>query len=75
MPGLFSFSDGVKYLLCVIDVCTKYACYKPLKDKKPKAVVLYGFVEMVNEPNCKPNKLWVDWGREFYNSLIQMKVE
>ena len=53
---------------CLHRICL---CYKPLKDKKPKAVVLYGFVEMVNESNCKPNKLWVDRGREFYNNLIQ----
>ena len=30
---------GVKYLLCVIGVFTKYAWVKPLKDKKSKIVV------------------------------------
>ena len=33
--------------------------------------VLNGFIEIVNESNHKPNKLWVDQGREFYNKLIQ----
>ena len=28
-------------------------------------------MEIVNESNCKPNKLWVDRGREFYNKLMQ----
>ena len=28
-------------------------------------------MEIVNESNCKPNKLWVDQGREFYNKLVQ----
>ena len=51
-------------LLCVIDVFTKYAWVKPLKDKKGKAV-LNAFIELVNESNHKPNKLWVDEGREF----------
>ena len=27
--------------------------------------------EIVNESNRKPNKLWVDQGREFYNKLMQ----
>ena len=41
-----------------------------MKDKKGKAV-LHAFIEIVNESNRKPNKLWVDQGREFYNKLMQ----
>ena len=29
------------------------------------------FIETVNESNRKPNKLWVDQGREFRNKLMQ----
>ena len=36
MGSLFSKNKNVKYLLCVIDVLTKYAWVKPLKDKKGK---------------------------------------
>ena len=64
------FKDNItciKYLLCVIDVFTKYAWIKPSKDKKTKTVP-NGFAEIVNEPKCK---LWVVQGREFYNSLVQ----
>ena len=39
-------------------------------DKTGKAV-LNTFIEIVNESNRKPNKLWVDQGREFYNKLMQ----
>ena len=28
-------------------------------------------LKIVNESNRKPNKLWVDQGRQFYNKLIQ----
>ena len=42
----------------------------PLKDQKGKTV-LYAFVEIVNESNRQPNKLWVDLGREFHNKLMQ----
>ena len=54
----------------MIDVFTKYACVKPLKDKKCKTD-LNGFIEIVNKSNRKPNKLWVVQGREFYNKLMQ----
>ena len=36
MGSLSSHSRSAKYLLCVIDVFTKYAWVKPLKDKKAK---------------------------------------
>ena len=38
--------------------------------QKGKAV-LNALIEIVNESNHKPNKLWIDEGREFYNKLIQ----
>ena len=28
-------------------------------------------MEIVNRSNRKPNKLWVDQGREFYNKLMK----
>ena len=54
MGSLSSFNSGLKYLLCVIDVFTKYAWVKPLKDKKSK-IVLHGFIEIVNESVRKLN--------------------
>ena len=63
-------NKNVKYLLCVIDIFTKYAWIKPLKYKKGK-IVLNAFIEIVNESNRKQNKLWVDQGREFCNKLMQ----
>ena len=58
----------------VIDIFTKYAWVKPLKNKKGKTV-LNAFIEIVNESNSKPNKLWVDKGREFYNKLTQESLD
>ena len=60
--SLCSKHKSVKYLLRVIDVSTKYACLKPLIDKKGKTF-LNVFMEKVNESNRKPNELWVDQGR------------
>ena len=33
------------------------------------------FIEIVNESNRKLNKLWVDQGREFYNKLMQERLD
>ena len=54
----------------MIHVFTKHTWFKPLRDKKNKTV-LNAFIEIVNESNRKPNKLWVDQGREFYNKFMQ----
>ena len=64
--SLSSKNKNVKYLLHVIDIFTKYALVKSLKDKKGKTV-FNAFIEIVNEYNRKPDKLWIDQGREFYN--------
>ena len=70
MGSLSSHNKNVKYLLCVMYVFTKYPWIKPLNDKKGKTV-LNAFIEIVNEYNHKPNKLWTDQGREFYKKLMQ----
>ena len=62
MESLPSKNKNVKYFLFVIVVFTKYAWVKTLKNKKGKTV-LNAFIEIVNESNHKPNKLWVDQGR------------
>ena len=65
MGSFSSKNKNIKNLLCVIDVFTKL-----LQDKKGKTV-LNAFIEIVNESNCKPSKLWVDQGRTLYNKLLQ----
>ena len=67
---LSSKNKNVVHLLCVMNVFSKYAWVKPLKDKKGKTV-LNAFIEIVNESNFKPNKLWADQGRNFYNKPMQ----
>ena len=54
--SLSSNYRSVKYLLCMIDVFTKYNWVNPLKDGKGKTV-LNAFIEIVNESNCEGNKV------------------
>ena len=46
MGSLSSKNRSVKYLFFVIDIFTKYAWIKPLKNKKAKTV-LNGFIEIM----------------------------
>ena len=41
-----------------------------MKDKNDKTV-LNGFIAIGNKFKSKPNKLWVDQGRELYNKHMQ----
>ena len=67
MQSLCRKNKGIKYLLCVIDLYSKYAFVIPLKDKKGISI-LNAFNKIVKQSNRKPNKIWVDQGSEFYNN-------
>ena len=66
MQSLSKKNKGIKYLLCAIDLYSKYAFVIPLKDKKGISIV-NGFNKIIKQSNRKPNKIWVDQGGEFYN--------
>ena len=68
MESLSFRNKNVKYLLCVIDVFTKNAWLKLLKDKVSETV-FNAFIEIVNESNCKPNNH--DQGRAFHDKTVQ----
>ena len=66
MQLLSKFNKGFRFLLCVIDIFSKYAWVIPLKDKKGISIV-NAFKQILKESNRKPNKILVDKGSEFYN--------
>ena len=66
MQSLSKFNKGFKYLLCAIDLFSKYAWVIPLKDKKVTSIV-NAFKKVISKGQRKPNKIWVDHGSEFYN--------
>ena len=69
MQSLSKFSKGIKYLLCAIDLFSKYAWVTSLKDKKGTSIV-NAFQKIISEGR-KPNKIWVDQGSEFYNQSFK----
>ena len=70
MQSLTRKNKGIKYLLCAIDLYSKYAFVIPLKDKKEISIV-NAFKKIIKQSNRKPNKIWVDKGGEFYNSVFE----
>ena len=70
MQSLSRKNKGIKHLLCAIDLYSKYAFVIPLKDKKGISIV-NAFDKIIKQSKRKPNKIWVDQGREFYNRVFK----
>ena len=66
MQLISKFNTGFRFLLCVIDIFSKYEWVVPLKDKK--GITITVFQKILKQSNRKPNKIWLDKGSEFYNS-------
>ena len=64
MQKYSKWNKGLKYLLMVIDVFSKYGWIIPLKDKKTESVSL-AFDTIFKKSKRKPEKLWTDKGSEF----------
>ena len=63
------FNKGFRFLLCVIDIFSKYAWVVPLKHKKGISIV--DASQKIDDSNRKRNKIWVDKGSEFYNNSFK----
>ena len=70
MQSLSRKNKGIKYLLCALDLFSKYAFVIPIKDKKGISIV-NAFNKIIKQSNRKPNKIWVDQGGEFYNNVFE----
>ena len=65
--GKFSkWNKGMKYLLMVIDVFSKFGWIEPLKDKRGESVS-EAFKNILSSGR-HPRFLWTDRGSEFYNA-------
>ena len=71
MQLLSRCNKGIKFLLCVIDIFSKYTWIIPLKDKKKGISIVKAFQSILKQSNRKPNKIWVDKGSEFYNAYFK----
>ena len=74
MQLISKFNKGFRFLLCVIDIYSKYTWVVPLKDKKGGNIV-NTFQSILKKSHRKPNKIWVDKGGEFYNRSMKSWLE
>lgn len=63
-------NNGFRYLLCCIDVFSRYAWVVPLKDKTGPALV-QGFTSIFKTSHRVPSSLQTDKGKEFLNRGLQ----
>ena len=70
MQLISKHNKEIRYLLCVIDLFSKYAWVVPLKDKKGVSIV-NAFQSILGSSKRKPNKIWVYQGSEFYDYVFK----
>ena len=72
MQAFSKQNNGIKYLLTIIDVFSKFVLIIPLHRKTGEEVA-NAFSRILKER--RPSKMWADKGREFYNENVQKLVE
>ena len=56
MQLISKYNKGIRYILCAIDLFSKYAFVVPLKDKRGPTIV-NAFQSILNSSKRKPNKI------------------
>ena len=70
MQLIRKFNKGIRFLLCVIYIYSKYTWVAPFKDKKG-VTVINAFQNVLDKSDLKPSKIWVDKESEFYNNSFK----
>ena len=68
------FNIRICFLLCVIDIFSKYGWIIPLRDEKG-ITITNAFQKFLKESNQKPNKILVYKGSEFYNRSMKLFLQ
>ena len=70
MQLISKYNKGIRYLLCAIDLFSKYAFVVPLKDKKGLTIA-NAFQSILDSSKRKPKKILIDQGIDFYNNIFK----
>ncbi|KAK3925500.1 Putative uncharacterized transposon-derived protein, partial [Frankliniella fusca] len=68
--SLKKYNDGFSYILCVIDVFSKYGWAVPIKDKSGPSIIK-GFQTIFKTTDRRPTRLFSDKGKEYINKTFQ----
>ena len=71
MQLVSGYNKRIRFLLCVLDIFSKYACVVHLKDKKGIRIVKSFQIILEQSNSRKPNKIWIEKGSEFYNASFK----
>ena len=74
MQLISKLNKGFRFLLCVIDIFSKFAWVVPLKYIIGISIV-DAFQKLLDKSGGKPNKILVDKGSEFYNNSFKKWFE
>ena len=72
--GMKEQNDDYKYILVVIDLFSRYAWTRKLKNKNAVETAK-AFESIIKDSKAKPNALWVDQGKEFYNKDVKQVMK
>ena len=67
-------NKSVRFLLCIIDIYSKYAWVVPLNYKK-SVTIINAFQDILNDLKRKPNKIWTNKHSEVYNRSMKSWLE
>ena len=67
--SLAKYNKNYKFIFTIIDNHTKFAWGIPLKDKSGKSTTT-AFKKLIETSKRKPEKVWSDRGKEFYNKTF-----
>ena len=71
MQLISKFNKEFRFLLCAIEIYSKYAWVIPLKDKKGETITdAFQKISNFEISNRKSNKIWVEKGGESVNFII-----
>ena len=70
MQLISKYNKGIRYVLCAIDVFSKYLWVVPIKDKKG-VIIVNAFQKILDSSERKPNKIWVDKVVNFTTILLK----
>lgn len=69
VQNLSEFNKGIKYLLVIVDVFSRFLWVRCLKDKKAQSVI-DAFKDILDGPR-HPKAIRTDKGTEFYNRYLK----
>src|SRR4051812_26584403 len=73
MESFVEYNNGFKFILCIVDVFSKYSWCIPLKNKTASSI-LTAVKTVIEESKRSPEKI-MGWGSEFYNKTFKVGLK